>query len=239
MHIIPAIDLIDGKCVRLTQGDYAREKVYRDNPLDVAMEFQDAGFTRLHVVDLDGARSGRVVNWNVIESICRNTSLSVDVGGGVKKEDELKRLFDVGAKQVNLGSIAVRDPELVRSWIKTYGAKIILSADVRDGKVAVGGWQEATSLTVEDLIRRYDPAGLSFVTCTDISADGTLAGPAAGLYEQLVSAFPSMRIIASGGVGSIDDIDRLATTGVFGVIVGKVLYEGKISAAELIARTEQ
>lgn len=149
MHIIPAIDLIDGKCVRLTQGDYAREKVYRDSPVEVALEFQDAGLMRLHVVDLDGAKSGRVVNWSVIESICRETSLKVDVGGGIKKEDELKRLFDFGVSQVNLGSIAVRNPDLVRSWIEIYGERIILSADVRDGYVAVSGWQEASSLTVD------------------------------------------------------------------------------------------
>ncbi|HEX7015748.1 MAG TPA: 1-(5-phosphoribosyl)-5-[(5-phosphoribosylamino)methylideneamino]imidazole-4-carboxamide isomerase [Cyclobacteriaceae bacterium] len=239
MHIIPAIDLIDGKCVRLTQGDYAQEKVYRDNPLDVAREFQDAGFTRLHVVDLDGAKSGRVVNWNVIETICSGTSLKVDVGGGIKKEEDLRRLFDSGANQVNLGSIAVRDPGMVRKWIQTYGARIILSADVRDGYVAISGWQEASRVTVDDLIKSYLPAGLSFVTCTDISADGTLAGPAVDLYEHLVSAFPTVRIIASGGVGSINDIEQLAATNVYGVIVGKALYEGKITAAELTARTER
>lgn len=239
MYIIPAIDLIDGKCVRLTQGDYAREKVYRDNPVDVAREFQDAGFSRLHVVDLDGAKSGKVVNWNVIESICRETTLKVDVGGGIKKEDDLKRLFDSGASHVNLGSIAVRNPELVGSWIETYGDRIILSADVRDGRVAVSGWQEASLLTVDELIKGYEATGLSFVTCTDISADGTLAGPAIDLYKHLVSTFPSMHVIASGGVGSVDDIERLATTGVFGVIVGKALYEGRITAAELTARTEK
>lgn len=239
MHIIPAIDLIDGKCVRLTQGDYAREKVYRDSPVEVALEFQDAGLMRLHVVDLDGAKSGRVVNWSVIESICRETSLKVDVGGGIKKEDELKRLFDFGVSQVNLGSIAVRNPDLVRSWIEIYGERIILSADVRDGYVAVSGWQEASSLTVDELIVGYKPAGLSFVTCTDISTDGTLAGPAIGLYERLVSAFPEMHIVASGGVGSIRDIERLATTGVYGVIVGKALYEGRITREELTALTEK
>lgn len=239
MHIIPAIDLIGGKCVRLTQGDYAREKVYRDNPVDVAKEFQDAGFARLHLVDLDGAKSGRVINWNVIESICGETSLKIDVGGGIKTAEELKRLLNLGVSQVNLGSIAVRNPELVRAWIETYGDKIILSADVRDGHVAVSGWQEASSLTIDELIKTYEPAGLSYVTCTDISADGTLAGPAVSLYEKLVSAFPSIRIIASGGVGSIDDIERLSTTGVYGVIVGKALYEGKVTAAELTARTEK
>lgn len=237
MHIIPAIDLIDGKCVRLTQGDYAREKVYRDNPVEVALEFQEAGLTRLHLVDLDGAKSGRVVNWGIIESICQKTSLKIDVGGGIKKEDELKRLFGLGVSQVNLGSIAVRDPDIVRSWIETYGERIILSADVRDGYVAISGWQEASALTVDELIGRYEPAGLSFVTCTDISTDGTLAGPAIGLYERLVSAFPEMRIIASGGVGSIKDIERLATTGVYGVIVGKALYEGRITKKELTALT--
>jgi phosphoribosylformimino-5-aminoimidazole carboxamide ribotide isomerase len=239
MYIIPAIDLIGGKCVRLTQGDYTREKVYRDNPVEVAKEFQEAGFKRLHLVDLDGAKSGHVVNWEVIGSICRETSLKVDVGGGIKTEDELKRLFDFGATQVNLGSIAVRNPELVSAWIEVYGERIILSADVRDGRIAVSGWQEASSLTVDDLIRKYEPAGLSYVTCTEISADGTLAGPAIGLYERLVSAFPTMRIIASGGVGSIDHIEQLSTTGVYGVIVGKALYEGKITAAELMARTER
>lgn len=239
MHIIPAIDLIDGKCVRLTQGDYAREKVYRNDPLEVAKEFQDAGLTRLHLVDLDGAKSGRVTNWKAIESICRNTSLSVDVGGGIKTEDELKRLFDCGANQVNLGSIAVRDPVLVSSWIETYDEKIILSADVRDGQVAVSGWQEASSLTVDALIKMYEPAGLSFATCTDISTDGTLAGPAIGLYQHLVSTFPGVAIVASGGVGSTLDIERLASTGVYGVIVGKALYEGRMTTAELFALTEK
>lgn len=235
MYIIPAIDLIDGKCVRLTQGDYAREKVYRDDPVEVAREFQAAGLTRLHLVDLDGAKKGQVVNWRVIEAICKETSLKVDVGGGIKKEDDIKKLFGFGVSQVNLGSIAVRDPDLVRAWIETYGERIILSADVRDGRVAVSGWQEASSLTVDELINTYASAGLSFVTCTDISTDGTLAGPAIGLYEQLVAAFPTIHVVASGGVGSIKDIDRLATTGVYGVIVGKALYEGKITAAELMA----
>lgn len=239
MYIIPAIDLIGGKCVRLTQGDYAREKVYRDNPVDVAKEFQDAGFTRLHLVDLDGAKNGRVVNWDVIGSICRETSLKVDVGGGIKTEEELKRLLDLGASRVNLGSIAVKNTELVRSWIEKYGERIILSADVRDGRVAVAGWQEASSLTVDELIMTYEPAGLSFATCTEISADGTLAGPAVELYARLVEAFPSIRVIASGGVGSIDHIDKLSTTGVYGVIVGKAIYEGKITAAELVARSEK
>ena len=233
MLIFPAIDVINGKCVRLTQGDYTRETVYREDPLEVAKEFEAAGLTHLHLVDLDGAKAGRVTNWKVIESICAGTKLIVDMGGGIKTREDLERLFDTGVRQANLGSIAVRNPEDVFGWIESFGDKIILSADVKDQQVAISGWQEASSLDVFNLIGMYMGKGIGYVTCTDISTDGTLQGPAIGLYEKLLLRFPEVRLIASGGVGSGEHLEKLASTGVYGTIVGKAIYEGKISLEEL------
>jgi phosphoribosylformimino-5-aminoimidazole carboxamide ribotide isomerase len=233
MLIIPAIDIINGKCVRLTQGDYARQKVYREDPLEVAIEFEQAGLTHLHLVDLDGARTGHVVNWSVIDSICAKTKLIVDVGGGIKTEAEIDRLVDLGVNQVNLGSISVKDPETVYRWIRSYGDRIILSADVRDQRIAISGWQEESSLTVFDFVAAYADEGIRYVTCTDISTDGTLGGPSVTLYQQLLSRFRQIKLTASGGVGSIEDLERLASIKIYAVIVGKAIYEGRISLEEL------
>ena len=234
MRIIPAIDIIDGKCVRLTQGDYAQKKVYNENPVDVARSFETAGLNFLHLVDLDGAKAGRVVNWNVIESIAKNTSLHVDFGGGIKTEDEINRLFQAGVLQVNLGSIAVKDPVLVEGWIKKFGPeRIILSADVKNEKVAISGWAEDSAIDVTDFIRGYMRKGITYVTCTDISTDGMLQGPNTGLYSKLLNTFPSLKLIASGGVSNMEDIDALKKIKVDGVIVGKAIYEGRIGLREL------
>lgn len=235
MKIIPAIDLIDGKCVRLSQGDYAQKKVYNENPLEVALSFQDAGLTSLHLVDLDGAKAGKVTNWKVIESICSKTKLDVDFGGGIKTEEEVKNLFSSGVKQVNLGSIAVKKPNLVEAWIEMFGAdKIILSADVRDEMISIGGWLESATLHINDFIKDYQTKGISYVTCTDISTDGMLKGPNIALYRALLHLFPSIKLIASGGVSSMADLDELKKTGVHGVIVGKAIYEGRVHLKDLV-----
>lgn len=235
MRIIPAIDVIDGKCVRLTQGDYAQKKVYNENVVEVAKTFEDAGLKYLHLVDLDGAKKGKVVNWDVIESVCSGTKLAVDFGGGIKTHEEIRRLFDLGVLQVNLGSIAVKDPALVQGWIETFGTeKIILSADVKNEKIAIGGWLEDSSIAVTDLVNDYLKRGITFITCTDISTDGMLQGPNIGLYKKLLKAFPSIKLIASGGVSGMEDIDKLKETGVDGVIVGKAIYEGRVSLKALV-----
>lgn len=235
MRIIPAIDVIDGKCVRLTQGDYAQKKVYNENPLEVAMDFENAGVAYLHLVDLDGAKAGKVVNWKVIESITQNTKLRVDFGGGIKTEEELSRLFQSGVRQVNLGSIAVKDPPLVERWIRKFGAgKIILSADVRNEKIAISGWLKDSAIDIADFIQDYIRMGITYVTCTDISTDGMLQGPNIGLYSKLLDKFPSIKLIASGGVSNMNDIHELKKISVDGVIVGKAIYEGKVDLKELV-----
>jgi phosphoribosylformimino-5-aminoimidazole carboxamide ribotide isomerase len=235
MRIIPAIDIIDGKCVRLTQGDYAQKKIYNENPLDVAKSFEDAGLSYLHLVDLDGAKVGKVTNWKVIESITSNTKLNVDFGGGIKTEGELNRLFNSGVKQVNLGSIAVKNPELVGTWILKYGAeKIILSADVKNDMIAISGWLEDATITINTFLSDYVKKGLSYVTCTDINTDGMLAGPNIDLYQNLRKNFPSLKIIASGGVSSVTDLHDLVKADVEGVIIGKAIYEGRIDLEELL-----
>lgn len=234
MRIIPAIDIIDGKCVRLTQGDYAQKKVYNENPLEIARSFEGAGLEYLHVVDLDGAKAGKVINWEAILSITSHTKLRVDFGGGIKTAEEMRKLFDAGVKQVNLGSIAVKDPELVHEWIESYGAdKIILSADVRNEKVAVSGWTEESALSIADFIGSYVKKGIRHITCTDISTDGMLQGPNLALYTKLTNLFPEIRLVASGGVSSVADLHALEQTKVEGVIVGKAIYEGKIDLATL------
>ncbi len=234
MRIIPAIDIIDGKCVRLTQGDYARKKIYNEDPLAVAKTFEDAGLKYLHLVDLDGARAGKVMNWKVIESITSGSNLVVDFGGGIKTDDEIQRLFDTGVAQVNLGSIAVKRPELVQSWISRYGAGcIILSADVKNEIIAIAGWAENSAIKIDDFVRNYIQAGIEYITCTDISTDGMLQGPNVQLYTRLLKEFPSIRLIASGGVSNANDLDRLRSAKVDGVIVGKAIYEGRLGLREL------
>ena len=234
MRIIPAIDIIDGKCVRLTQGDYGQKKIYNENPLEVARNFKGAGLKYLHLVDLDGAKAGKVTNWNVIEAITSKTELVVDFGGGVKTDEEVKRLFGLGIKQVNLGSIAVKDPVRVSAWIEAHGAgKIILSADVKDEKIAVGGWLENSTIAITDFVGDYVRKGIQYVTCTDIGTDGMLQGPNIALYGKLLTKFPSLKLVASGGVSGIDDLKKLQDIGVDGAIVGKAIYEGRVRLDDL------
>ena len=234
MRIIPAIDIMDGKCVRLTQGDYAMKKVYSENPLEIAREFEASGVKYLHLVDLDGARAGKVINWKVIEALAGKTALEIDFGGGIKTDEEIAALFTAGVRQVNLGSIAVKDKPTVDRWISEYGReKIIISADVTNEKIAVAGWTEDSGILITDFLSGYITTGIEFVTCTDISTDGTLKGPNLALYRKLKKHFPALKIVASGGVGKPGDLEDLERTGVDGVIIGKALYEGKISLNEL------
>lgn len=234
MRVIPAIDIIDGKCVRLTQGDYAQKTVYNENPLEVAKEFEDAGLKHLHLVDLDGAKAGKVKNWKVVQSITNHTKLKVDFGGGIKTEEEIKQLFDAGVVQVNLGSIAVKNAALVKGWIQEYGPeKIILSADVKDEMIAIAGWIENSAIPLTEFIEGWIDNGIRYITCTDIRTDGMLQGPNIELYRKILKSFPSARLIASGGVSSIADVQNLKEINVDGVIVGKAIYEGRISLADL------
>lgn len=236
MRIVPAIDIIDGKCVRLEGGDYSLSKVYHTNPFDVARAIEDAGLEYLHLVDLDGARTGSVVNWDTVKAIQSDTRLKVDFGGGVSSSEIVSKLIGMGISQVNIGTLAVREPEQFITWLGEYGAeRMILSADVRAGCVAVSGWQQETAVSIDDLVSRYLPHGLRYVTCTDISVDGTLSGPALGLYAGLRAKFPGLFLTASGGVSSIDDLRRLAEEKVEAAIVGKALYEGKVTLAGIAA----
>jgi phosphoribosylformimino-5-aminoimidazole carboxamide ribotide isomerase len=234
MKIIPAIDVLDGKCVRLSQGDYGQKKIYYENPVDVARMFEDAGLTNLHLVDLDGAKQGHVVNWKVIEAICKNTHLHVDFGGGVKTKSEIRQLLETGVNQINLGSVAVKEPEKLTIWVTEFGAdKIILSADVRNEIIALHGWTETSSITLFDFITQYQTIGIRYVACTDIRTDGMLSGPNFSLYEKLLAQFPDIKLIASGGVCSIADVQHLQSLGLYGVIIGKAIYEGRITLHEL------
>ncbi len=235
MEIIPAIDIIDGKCVRLTQGDYAQKKVYNEFPLEVAKQFEDAGLKRLHLVDLDGAKAGAVKNWKVLEAITGKCGMVVDFGGGIKKEEDLKIVFESGAAFATIGSLAVKDEALFISWLEKFGArKFLLGADVKDEKIAVGGWLESTQIWIYDFIRKYLDAGIQQIFCTDISKDGKLEGPATGLYTTIIKEFPDLHFIASGGVSSLNDLETLQSIGCKGAIVGKAIYEGRISLTELI-----
>lgn len=231
---IPAIDLIEGKCVRLTQGDYATSHVYAEDPVDMARRFEDMGFTRLHLVDLDGAKSRHVVNDHVLKAITRTTKLIVDFGGGVKTDDDMARVLDAGAEMVTCGSIAVTQPDTVLGWMERYGAEhLILGADVKDGKISINGWQEDSAHELMPFLQRYLDAGMMHVLCTDISRDGMLQGPATALYGSIMQAFPHCRLIASGGVSCIEDILQLEKAGVPAVVFGKAIYEGKINMKEL------
>ncbi|NDP19837.1 MAG: 1-(5-phosphoribosyl)-5-[(5-phosphoribosylamino)methylideneamino]imidazole-4-carboxamide isomerase [Paludibacter sp.] len=234
IEIIPAIDLIDGKCVRLSQGDYSQKIIYNENPLEVAKMFADAGIQRLHLVDLDGAKAHHIVNHKVLESICSNTDLIVDFGGGLKSDDDLRIAFECGASMVTGGSIAVKNPAVFSSWISKFGAeKIILGADVKDEKIAVGGWLETTELELIPFISNYLKQGINKVICTDISKDGMLQGPAIELYKKMLTANPDMYLIASGGVSSMRDIELLHDSAIPAVITGKAIYEGRITLQEL------
>lgn len=234
IEIIPAIDLIDAKCVRLSQGDYAQKTVYNENPLEVAKMFEDAGIRRLHLVDLDGAKAHHIVNHKVLEQIASKTNLIIDFGGGLKSDNDLRIAFESGASMITGGSIAVRDSETFLSWIQKFGAeKIILGADVKDEKVAVGGWIETTDIELMPFISNYITKGISKVICTDISKDGMLQGPALDLYKKMLTIEPDMYLIASGGVSSLDDIIQLNEAGVPAVITGKAIYEGKFKLSDL------
>lgn len=234
IRIVPAIDLIDGKCVRLTQGDYARKKVYNEDPLEVAKMFEDHGIEYLHLVDLDGARQKHVVNYKVLEKISSRTGLFVDFGGGIKTDEDLELVFKCGAKQATIGSVAITDPPLFESWIRKFGSeKIILGADAKDGKIAVAGWMDVTDKDIFDFFAEYQLKQIKYVLCTDISRDGMLQGTALDLYDKLNQRFPELNIIASGGVTTIDEIDKLNEMGIFAAIIGKAIYEGKITLKEL------
>ncbi len=234
IEIIPAIDIINGKCVRLTQGDFAKQTSYNDNPVEVAKAFEQAGIKRLHLVDLDGAKQKKIVNSKVLEDISRNTNLTIDFGGGLQSDEDIEKAFSSGATQVTGGSIAVKQPQLFEKWIQKYGAaKIILGADARNGMIAVSGWQEVTEVSVFSLVEDYLAKGIQYVICTDVAKDGLLAGPSFELYEELLKRFPSLKLIASGGVTTISDIERLNEMNVYGAIIGKAYYEGKIKLNEL------
>jgi phosphoribosylformimino-5-aminoimidazole carboxamide ribotide isomerase len=234
MQIIPAIDIIEGKCVRLTEGDYAQKKIYNEDPLEVAKAFEGIGLMRLHLVDLDGAKSGQVVNWKVLEKIANQTQLKIDFGGGIKTEAILKTVLDTGATYATIGSLAVKSPEIFQEWIARFGAKVfMLGADVLDEKIAIGGWLEKTNIIVFDFIKLYIDKGVKQIFCTDIKKDGKLQGPSIDLYQKILEQFPDLRLIASGGVSSLDDLIELEEIGCSAAIVGKAIYENKITISEL------
>ena len=251
MRIIPAIDIIDGKCVRLSKGDYSTKKIYNENPLEVAKEFEAHGIEYLHLVDLDGAKSKHIVNYKILEEIASHTSLKIDFGGGLKTDKDLKIAFECGANQITGGSIAVKDPEIFKNWLKQFGSdKIILGADAKDEKVAISGWIEDSNLELIPFIQNYLNEGISYVICTDISKDGMLLGPAFDLYRKIIERMklsdraqrrtelvevssPTLNLIASGGISSFDELPKLAEIGCEGVIIGKAIYENRISLKQL------
>lgn len=237
IELIPAIDIIDGKCVRLTKGDYAQKTIYSDSPADMAKEFEALGFTRLHVVDLDGAKSKHIVNDKVLRDITTATRLVVDFGGGIKTDDDLEKAFDAGAKMVTVGSIAVTQPDLFGQWLSKYGPdRMILGADVRNGKISINGWKEDSAEDLLPFLQKYIDLGVRNVLCTEISKDGTLQGPATELYRSVIAAYPTLHLIASGGVSSEEDIDALERAGIPAVVFGKAIYEGRINLQSLIRR---
>ena len=234
IELIPAIDIIEGQCVRLTKGDYDQKTVYRDSPAEVAREFESFGFKRLHVVDLDGAKSKHIVNDAVLNAITSNTSLTVDFGGGIKTDGDIEKAFASGAAMVTVGSIAVTHPELFMGWLEKYGSeRMILGADVRHGMISINGWKEDSSEELLPFLKKYVEAGVKNVLCTEISKDGTLAGPAIDLYKKVMDTYPQLHLIASGGVSSKEDILALDKAGIPAVVFGKAIYEGKINLKEL------
>lgn len=234
IELVPAIDMIEGKCVRLTQGDYDTQKIYNESPLEVAKQFQDAGVTRLHMVDLDGAKAGHIVNYRMLEKVASHTDLSIDFGGGLKSDDDLHIAFDCGAQMVTGGSIAVKNSDLFLSWITRYGSeRIILGADAKEKKIAISGWKEGTAIDLIPFIKDYQSKGISKVICTDIARDGMLQGPAVKLYQEMQQEMPGLYVIASGGVSSMGDIERLEEANIPAVIFGKAIYEGRISLKEI------
>jgi phosphoribosylformimino-5-aminoimidazole carboxamide ribotide isomerase len=234
MQIIPAIDIIDGKCVRLTEGDYAQKTIYNEDPLEVAKAFEAAGIQRLHLVDLDGAKAGAVKNWKVLESIALNTKLVIDFGGGIKTDNDVALVFERGATLATIGSIAVANPTLFLSWVNVYGAdRFFLGADVKDNLIAVNGWMQTSNIAIDSFISDYLAQGISNIFCTDVSKDGRLEGPSTALYHSLIQLFPNLKLVASGGVSSLQDIETLDAIGCAGAIVGKAIYENRISLESL------
>ena len=233
MKIIPAIDIIDGKCVRLSKGDYDTKKIYNENPVEVAKEFEDFGIQYLHLVDLDGAKAKKIINQKVIENIAKNTNLIIDFGGGIRSEEDLQKAFDSGAKKVTLGSIAVVYPELCLVWLEKFGAeKLILGADCLDRKIKTSGWLENSETDVVDFIKEYQKKGFKEVVCTDISKDGMLQGPSTALYQEIIEN-STIELIASGGISNIEDVQKMKEIGCAGTIIGKAIYEGRISLEDL------
>lgn len=234
MRIIPAIDIIDGKCVRLSKGDYETKKIYNENPLEVAKEFEAHGIEYLHLVDLDGAKSKHIVNHKVLEQIASRTGLKIDFGGGLKTDNDLRIAFESGANQITGGSIAVKGPETFISWLQKYGAdKIILGADANNEKIAISGWQEESDKELIPFIKEYMKQGITYVICTDISKDGMLQGPSFELYQRIISETDNLKLIASGGISTFDELPKLAEMGCEGTIIGKAIYENRISLKQL------
>lgn len=234
MQIIPAIDLIDGKCVRLTEGDYTQKKIYNEDPLEIAKAFEGIGFMRLHLVDLDGAKAGEVVNWKVLEKIANHTRLKIDFGGGIKNERTLKTVFDTGATFATIGSLAVKSRDIFEAWIERFGAAVfMLGADVFEEKIAIGGWLEKTDIDVYTFMQSYMNKGVSQIFCTDIQKDGKLQGPSIDLYKKIIAKFPALQLIASGGVSNLQDLIALRAIGCDAAIVGKAIYENRITLQEL------
>lgn len=235
IELIPAIDIINGQCVRLTKGDYKQKKVYHDDPVAVAKDFEALGFRRLHIVDLDGAKSKHIVNDAVLRGITSATSLTVDFGGGIKTEEDIEKAFEAGAAMVTIGSVAVTDPDLFIGWLKKYGPeKLILGADVRNGMISINGWKEDSSEPLLPFLRKYIDAGVVNVLCTEISKDGTLQGPAVALYKEVMANYPQLHLMASGGVSRQEDIEELEREGIPAVVFGKAIYEGRIDLKSLI-----
>ncbi|MBE6264311.1 MAG: 1-(5-phosphoribosyl)-5-[(5-phosphoribosylamino)methylideneamino]imidazole-4-carboxamide isomerase [Prevotella sp.] len=235
IELIPAIDIINGQCVRLTKGDYEQKKIYNNNPAEVAREFERLGFKRLHVVDLDGAKSKHIVNDAVLKAITSSTNLIVDFGGGIKTEADIEKAFAAGAAMVTVGSIAVTQPELFMQWLEKYGAeRMILGADVRNGKISINGWKEDSAEDLLPFLKQYVDKGVHNVLCTEISKDGTLSGPATDLYKQIMSEYPNLHLIASGGISSNEDIEELNCNNIPAVVFGKAFYEGRIDINKLL-----
>lgn len=234
MYIIPAIDIIDGKCVRLTQGDYAQKKVYNEDPLEVAKQYEDIGLNRLHLVDLDGAKAKRIINHKVLEKIASRTNLKIDFGGGLKADEDVRIAFESGAGQITGGTIAVKDETTFLGWLDKYGSdRIILGADVKDGFIAVSGWQEKSEIELVPFIQKYTDKGIQYIICTDIAKDGLLKGSSVDLYRKLLEQFPDAKLIASGGVTTMDELTELREMGCYGAIIGKAIYEGKLQLQDL------
>lgn len=234
MHPIPAIDIIEGKCVRLTQGDYAQKKIYNEDPLEVAQAYEAHGLQRLHLVDLDGAKAKQIVNYKVLEKLAANTNLHIDFGGGLKSDEDLRIAFECGARQVTGGTIAVKQPAVFEAWLQRFGPeRIILGSDVKDGKVAVSGWQEQSEQELFPFLENYTQKGVQYTICTDVSRDGLLEGSALSLYKDIRTDFPDLQLIASGGITGLEELDELRSIGCFGAIIGKAIYENKISLKEL------